>query len=273
MTPPAPRRATSRARLALVAALLASAGAGAEPPAAPAPPAAATPPATAAAPAAPAVAKPQPAKAGPTGSPSYIIGVVTVEQMVRTGLPAEHLDKAAFDQGMRDALAGKAESNDADHQALDQLVHDYTDENKAAADKFLAANAKKPGVETTPSGLQYKVLRPGSGESPKPTDEVTVNYRGTLANGREFDSSYKRGEPMSFPLNRVIPGWSEGVGLMKPGGKYMLYVPPNLGYGFRPHAKIPPGSLLIFEVELLSAKPQSMPSVPTPQPPPPPASK
>jgi len=191
--------------------------------------------------------------------------------MVRTGLPAAELDQAAYDQGMHDALAGKAESSEADHAVLDKMVRDYSDENKAAAEKFLAANAKKPGVVTTPSGLQYKVVREGSGEQPKPTDEVTVNYRGTFMSGREFDSSYKRGEPTSFPLNRVIPGWTEGVGLMKPGAKYVLYVPPDLGYGFRPHAKIPPGSLLIFDVELLSAKPGAAPPAPaaTPGTPPP----
>ena len=263
-----PDRVTSPVRVALAALLLGAAGAALAQPAAPA-----AQPATPAA--KPAAAAEQEAAAGkaPAHSTSYIIGVVTVEQMIRTGLPAEHLDRAAFEQGMRDTLAGKAESNDADHQALDKLVRDYTEENKAAAAKYLAANGKKPGVVTTASGLQYKVLRPGSGESPKPTDEATVNYRGTFMNGREFDSSYKRGEPTTFPLNRVIPAWTEGVGLMKPGGKYVLYVPPDIGYGFRPHAKIPPGSLLIFEVELLSSKPQVMPSAPNPAPPPPPAPK
>ncbi|HEX4389180.1 MAG TPA: FKBP-type peptidyl-prolyl cis-trans isomerase [Steroidobacteraceae bacterium] len=263
-----PDRVTSCVRAALATLLLGATVAALAQPAAPA-----------AQPAAP-TAKPAAAekeagagKAPAAHSTSYIIGVVTVEQMIRTGLPAEHLDKAAFDQGMHDALAGKAESNDADHQALDKLVRDYSEENKAAATQYLAANGKKPGVVTTASGLQYKVLRAGSGESPKPSDEVTVNYRGTFMNGREFDSSYKRGEPTTFPLNRVIPAWTEGVGLMKPGGKYMLYVPPDLGYGFRPHAKIPPGSLLIFEVELLSAKPQVMPSTPNPAPPPPPPPK
>jgi FKBP-type peptidyl-prolyl cis-trans isomerase len=98
------------------------------------------------------------------------------------------------------------------------------------------------------------VLTPGSGAPPNATDEVTVNYKGTLMNGNEFDSSYKRGEPAKFPLNHVIPGWSEGVGLMKPGAKYQFWIPPQLAYDLHSPPGIPPGSLLVFEVELISAK-------------------
>jgi FKBP-type peptidyl-prolyl cis-trans isomerase len=120
---------------------------------------------------------------------------------------------------------------------------------------FLKENGGKPGVKTTPSGLQYKVLREGSGKSPKATDVVVVNYRGTLINGKEFDSSYKSGKPIEFPLNRVIPGWTEGVQLMKEGAKYEFFIPPNLAYGSRgAGGVIGPDETLIFEVELLQVK-------------------
>jgi FKBP-type peptidyl-prolyl cis-trans isomerase FkpA len=121
--------------------------------------------------------------------------------------------------------------------------------------RFLKENATKPGVNSTPSGLQYKVLHEGSGKSPKATDVVVVNYRGTLINGKEFDSSYKSGKPIEFPLNRVIPGWTEGVQLMKEGAKYEFYIPPNLAYGSRgAGGVIGPDETLIFEVELLQVK-------------------
>lgn len=120
---------------------------------------------------------------------------------------------------------------------------------------FLKQNATKEGVKTTASGLQYKVLTEGSGKSPKATDTVTVNYRGTLIDGTEFDSSYKRGEPISFPLNGVIPGWTEGVQLMKEGAKYQFTIPSKLAYGSRgAGGVIGPDETLIFEVELLKVK-------------------
>jgi FKBP-type peptidyl-prolyl cis-trans isomerase len=120
---------------------------------------------------------------------------------------------------------------------------------------FLVENAKKPDVKQTPSGLQYKVLSPGSGKAPKATDTVLVNYRGTLLNGTEFDSSYKRNEPIEFPLNGVIPGWTEGVQLIKEGGKIQLFIPPNLAYGSRgAGGAIGPDETLIFEVELLKVR-------------------
>jgi len=120
---------------------------------------------------------------------------------------------------------------------------------------FLAENATKPGVKQTPSGLQYKILEPGTGKSPKATDTVLVNYRGTLLDGTEFDSSYKRNEPIEFPLNRVIPGWTEGVQLIKEGGKVQLFIPPNLAYGSSgAGAAIGPDETLIFEVELLKVR-------------------
>ena len=132
---------------------------------------------------------------------------------------------------------------------------DAADKNAAAGEKFLAENKKKDGVKTTASGLQYKVLKEGSGASPKETDTVVTNYRGTLLDGTEFDSSYKRGEPASFPVNRVIKGWTEALQMMKPGSKYQLFIPASLAYGERGAGQnIGPNSTLIFEVELMSVK-------------------
>lgn len=120
---------------------------------------------------------------------------------------------------------------------------------------FLQENATKPGVKTTPSGLQYEVLTEGTGRSPKATDTVLVHYRGTLLDGREFDSSYARNTPISFPLNQVIPGWTEGVQLMKEGGKYRFFIPSNLAYGSRgAGGLIGPDETLIFDVELLKVQ-------------------
>ncbi|QWF72444.1 FKBP-type peptidyl-prolyl cis-trans isomerase [Methylomonas paludis] len=129
------------------------------------------------------------------------------------------------------------------------------EENQAAGTAFLAENAKKPGVITTASGLQYQVLTEGTGATPKATDTVTVHYEGTTIDGKVFDSSYKRGAPASFPLNRVIPGWTEGLQLIKEGGKSRLFIPANLAYGARQAGPdIGPNSTLIFDVELIKAK-------------------
>ncbi len=127
------------------------------------------------------------------------------------------------------------------------------EENKAAGTKFLAENAKKPNIVTTASGLQYEVLAAGTGtKSPAATDSVTVHYRGTLLDGEEFDSSYSRNEPATFPLNRVIPGWTEGVQLMKEGAKYRFYIPSALAYGEQGAGRsIGPNAALIFDVELI----------------------
>ena len=123
--------------------------------------------------------------------------------------------------------------------------------NLAAGQQFLAENATKEGVQTTASGLQYKVETMGEGPKPVATDTVKVHYRGTLLDGTEFDSSYKRNEPISFALNRVIAGWTEGVQLMPVGSKFMFYIAPDLAYGEGGGGPIPPNSTLIFEVELL----------------------
>ncbi|WP_407942390.1 FKBP-type peptidyl-prolyl cis-trans isomerase [Methylomonas rapida] len=125
-------------------------------------------------------------------------------------------------------------------------------ENKAAGEKFLSDNAKNAGVVTTASGLQYLVFSEGTGGSPKATDNVTVHYKGTTIDGKEFDSSYSRGEPATFPLNRVIAGWTEGLQLMKEGAKYRFFIPSNLAYGERGAGRdIGPNSTLIFDVELI----------------------
>jgi FKBP-type peptidyl-prolyl cis-trans isomerase len=127
--------------------------------------------------------------------------------------------------------------------------------NRQAGDQFLATNKGKEGVKTTASGLQYKVLKEGTGPHPKATSQVTVHYKGTLLDGKQFDSSYDRGQPATFALNQVIPGWTEGVQLMTAGSKYQFWVPSDLGYGPQGSPPtIPPNATLVFEVELLSFK-------------------
>jgi FKBP-type peptidyl-prolyl cis-trans isomerase FkpA len=130
-----------------------------------------------------------------------------------------------------------------------------TGDHMEAGKKFLEENAKKAGVKTTPSGLQYEVLTEGTGPKPAATSTVEVHYEGRLLNGFIFDSSYKRKESISFPLNRVIPGWTEGLQLMPTGSKYRLYIPSELAYGARgAGADIPPNSALIFDVELIAIR-------------------
>ena len=139
---------------------------------------------------------------------------------------------------------------------------------KEAGEKFLAENAKRPGVKTTASGLQYEVITEGTGVQPKTSDKVKVHYKGTLIDGTEFDSSYARGQPVEFPLGNVIPGWTEGLQLMKVGGKSKLYIPSQLAYGERgAGAKIGPNETLIFEVELLGVEKMEAPkAAPAPTP-------
>ena len=124
--------------------------------------------------------------------------------------------------------------------------------NASEGDKFLLENRLKEGMQITDSGLQYEVITMGEGARPAATDKVTVHYRGTLLNGEEFDSSYSRGEPVSFALDKVIPGWTEGVQLMPVGSKFMFYIPPDLAYGPAGGGPIGPNATLIFQVELLS---------------------
>ena len=125
--------------------------------------------------------------------------------------------------------------------------------NLEDGEKFLTENKKQKGVVTLPSGLQYKIVKEGSGESPKATDTVTTNYRGKLIDGTEFDSSYTRGEPARFAVNAVIPGWTEALQLMKPGAQWVLYIPPKLAYGENGVGNlIGPNATLVFDVDLLS---------------------
>ena len=173
--------------------------------------------------------------------------------------------------GIKDALAGKPQLNPDQikevmtnfEKDMEQKQKEAGEKNKTEGAKFLEENKKKEGVKTAASGLQYKVLKEGNGAQPKATDTVTVNYRGTLINGTEFDSSYKRGQPATFPVNGVIKGWTEALQLMKVGSKYQLFIPSNLAYGERAVSPdLGANSTLIFEVELLDAKP-----APTPGPP------
>jgi len=177
------------------------------------------------------------------------------------------LDLNTFEQGFRDGYEGNESA--LTQEQMQQVLMDYqkeqeeqfvkdmetkATENKAAGTAFLAENAKKEGVKQTESGLQYKVIEEGNGKSPKATDVVEVNYEGKLLDGTVFDSSYERGEPIEFPLNQVIAGWTEGLQLMKEGGKYEFYIPSDIAYGEAGNAGIEPNSTLIFTVELLTVK-------------------
>ena len=170
--------------------------------------------------------------------------------------------------GIRDSLGGKDSlmSQEEIRTTLSDLqkriaavrqkeLKEKAEKNLSESKAFLAENGKKEGIKTLLSGLQYKVLAEGSGKMPKAEDTVTVHYKGTLIDGREFDASYKRGQPATFKVNGVIKGWSEALQLMKEGSKWQLYIPPDLAYGERAMGpQIPPNSALIFEVELISVK-------------------
>ena len=175
------------------------------------------------------------------------------------------LNPDALLAGVKDALSGKkpALSETEVREVMTTWSKDLGEKQKAMADKnaadgkkFLEDNKKKDGVKTTASGLQYKVLKEGNGAQPKAADTVTVDYKGTLIDGTEFDSSYKRGQPATFPVNGVIKGWTEGLQLMKTGAKYQFFIPSELAYGQRAMGPdISPNSTLIFEVELKSVQP------------------
>ncbi len=200
------------------------------------------------------------AAADPKSQASYSLGLSIGTQLHGYGMSAGSVTAERVLQGLRDALAGKKVAGVEDSQRVQALISQARTEvgssNQAAAAKFLAENGKLPGIITTASGLQYKVLQPGAGASPKLTDDATVNYRGTLLDGTEFDSSYKRNQPATFTVGRVIKGWVEALQLMKPGAKFQLFIPPDLAYGMEPpQGPIPPGALLKFDVELISVKP------------------
>jgi FKBP-type peptidyl-prolyl cis-trans isomerase len=198
---------------------------------------------------------------------SYVIGV-----NIGKGMKQQNVDVDAdmVLKGLKDGLAGNAALNDQEMQEammglqkdMQARVAELGTKSKKEGEDFLAANKSKEGVKTkavtlkdAPGGgmaeLQYKVIKEGTGPKPKSTDVVKVHYRGTLLDGTEFDSSYKRGEPVEFPLDQVIKGWTEGLQLMTVGSKYQLFIPAALAYGEPGNRGIPPNSTLIFEVELL----------------------
>ena len=175
---------------------------------------------------------------------------------------AMDVDPTMLARGLTDALAGnKSLLSDREiavtmQELKKELAVRIAEHNKAEGAAFLAANKKKAGVKTLPSGLQYKVLKQGTGATPKATDIVTTHYRGTLLDGTEFDSSYRRNQPAEFPVDRVIKGWTEALQLMKVGDKWQIYVPSDLAYGPRGAGEdIPPNATLIFDIELLGVKP------------------
>lgn len=187
---------------------------------------------------------------------SYALGIGIGRQLADMG--ANDIVTEDFAAAMKDVLTGaELKIDEAEAQALVQEYLQKKGEEKVKAVKaegenFLAENAKKEGVVTLPSGLQYQVLKEGNGKSPKATDQVKCHYEGTLINGKIFDSSYRRNEPATFPLNGVIAGWTEGLQLMKEGAKYRFFIPFNLAYGTRGAGQdIPPYATLIFDVELI----------------------
>ncbi len=194
---------------------------------------------------------------------SYAIGMKMGENFKKQSVD---VDPAILERGVKDALAGnKTLLTDEEAQSAimdvqkevrakqEEKNKEAAAENKKQGDAFLAANKDKEGVKVLPSGLQYKILKEGTGPKPTAEDKVSVNYRGTLIDGKEFDSSYKRGQPATFPVSGVIRGWTEALQLMPVGAKWELFIPPDLAYGERgAGGDIGPNETLIFEVELLS---------------------
>lgn len=196
---------------------------------------------------------------------SYSFGVDFAKRLKQQGID---LDISALNRGIQDQASGsklafeEGEMNQFKAEYTEQLRAKLVAEQEKLAEKnleagkqFLAENAKKEGVVTTDSGLQYKVIKSGDGPTPGPEDTVTTHYRGTLIDGREFDSSYSRGQPASFPVKGVIKGWTEALQLMKVGDKWELYIPSDLAYGPAQRSElIQPNSTLVFELELLGIK-------------------
>ncbi len=188
---------------------------------------------------------------------SYALGMVIGHNV--KGMGVNNLSGNDFAQGLNDLLEGKTckltvqEAQELVNNFMQKQEERVTKAIREEGEKFLEENAKKEGVTVLPSGLQYTVLTEGTGAKPVATDKVKCHYEGKLTNGNVFDSSYRRGEPAVFPLNGVIPGWTEGVQLMKEGAKYRFFIPYNLAYGERGAGQaIPPYAALVFEVELIS---------------------
>lgn len=210
-----------------------------------------------------------PAAAAPTTQKeklSYAIGMNLGGQFKSQSVD---VDPAMLAQGIRDAIAGKTALTEDEARAVmaafqeemrskqQAMMAQAADKNAKEGEAFLAANKTKPGVVTTPSGLQYKVITAGTGPKPTVDDTVLCHYRGTLIDGTEFDSSYKRNAPAKFPVKGVIKGWTEALQLMPVGSKWQLWVPATLAYGDRgAGSQIGPNTMLIFEVELLSIQPK-----------------
>jgi FKBP-type peptidyl-prolyl cis-trans isomerase FklB len=197
---------------------------------------------------------------------SYALGINVGSSLHRQSVD---IDPDLFAQGLKDAMSGKKPliTEEEGHAALMELQNEVRaqqaqkmkeegDTNKKNGEAYLAANKAKPGVVTLPSGLQYKILKEGTGPKPTATDTVECNYTGTLINGTEFDSSAKHGGPAKFPVNGVIKGWTEALQLMPAGSKWQLFIPSDLAYGERgtPDGSIGPNSTLVFDVELLSVE-------------------
>jgi FKBP-type peptidyl-prolyl cis-trans isomerase FklB len=190
---------------------------------------------------------------------SYIFGMDIGSNLKKQSID---VDPNILAKGVKDAFSGEKplltdqeiqETMVAFQKEMMAKQAEVAKKNKTEGEVFLAENKKKEGVKTLPSGLQYKVIKAGTGKKPKSTDTVTAHYRGTLINGTEFDSSYKRGQPVSFPVSGVIPGWTEALQLMEVGAKWQLFIPPNLAYGEQGTGRnIGPNATLIFEVELVS---------------------
>jgi FKBP-type peptidyl-prolyl cis-trans isomerase FklB len=208
---------------------------------------------------------------------SYAVGMRTGQRMAESfKKQSVPYDPAVLARGLKDGLVGgKTLLTDEEAQAAIKAVqdevgkeqmekmHEQAEANKKEGGTFLAANKGKDGVVTLPSGLQYKILKEGTGPKPAASDTVACNYRGTLINGTEFDSSYKRGQPATFPVSGVIKGWTEALQLMPVGSKWQLFIPADLAYGERsPSPEIGPDSTLIFEVELLSIQDKSKEAAP-----------
>jgi FKBP-type peptidyl-prolyl cis-trans isomerase FklB len=200
---------------------------------------------------------------------SYAIGINVGKSLHRDDLD---IDPKILLRGIQDEMAGgKALLTDDEVKAVltqlgmavrqkqEEKRAELAEENKKASEAFLAENGKKEGVVTLPSGLEYKILTPGTGPKPTATDSVVCNYKGTLLDGTEFDSSYKRGQPATFPVSGVIKGWTEALQLMPVGSKWQLFIPSSLAYGERGQGPIAPNSTLIFEVELMSIAPKTAP--------------